>query len=242
MFSVTADYFQEDCHVAGTGGMEGRIKASVPCSTFFCINTAWGREHYWIIWYLPQRIQQRLHSFEHQWEKGTKNKTTAAQGRFPPPSFFRATALRTRVYSPSNLSSASSRSQPSKSMVHKHFRDCANAHSWWKQRTWRKLVKLKGNLAPYNPVSNTCRDNPHILDNSLIQRPTELIHTAMIGFESGIAFLNWDTSQFLKLQHLPWCCSCIVKDSLHSWSDHLMNEFCRLVGMKFYGGPLVRYS
>ena len=75
-------------------------------------------------------------------------------------------------------------------MVHEHFRDCANAHSWRKQRTQQDLVKLKGSLAPYNPVSNTCRDNLCILGNSLIQRPPELTGMAMIHFESGIAFLN----------------------------------------------------
>lgn len=51
-------------------------------------------------------------------------------------------------------------------------------------------MKLKGSLAPYSPVSNACHDNLCILDNSLIQRAPELIDMAMIGFESGIVFLN----------------------------------------------------
>lgn len=165
MFSVTADYFQEDCHVAGTGGMEARIKGPVPCSTCFCTNTSWRKERRWIMWVLPKCIQQRLHSFEHQWEKGTKNKMRAALGRFPPPSFSWATALRTQVHSPSNPSSASSCTQSTESMVHKHFSDCANAHSWRKQRTWRELVKLKGSLTPYNPVTNTCHHNLCIQDH-----------------------------------------------------------------------------
>lgn len=49
-------------------------------------------------------------------------------------------------------------------------------------------MKLKGSLAPYDPASNACRDNPCILDNSLIQRPPELIDMARTGLESGIAF------------------------------------------------------
>jgi len=49
-------------------------------------------------------------------------------------------------------------------------------------------VKLKGSLAPYNPFSNARRDNLRILDNSLIQRPPELIDMAMTGFESVTAF------------------------------------------------------
>lgn len=190
MFSVTADYFQEDCHVAGTGGMKARIKAPVPCSTCVCTNTAWRKERCWIMWVQPQCIQQRLHSFEHQWEEGTKNKTRAAQGRFPPPSFSGATALRTRVHSPSNLSSASSRTRSTESMVHKHSSDCANAHSWRKQRASTEPVKLKGSLTPYNPGTNTCHHNLCIPDNSLIQRPPELIDVAMTGFEAGIAFLT----------------------------------------------------
>lgn len=190
MFSVTADYFQEDCHVAGTGGMEARIKAPVPCSTCFCTNTSWQKECCRIVWVLPQCIQQRLHSFEHQWEEGKKNKMRAAQGRFPPPSFSWATALRTQVCSPSNPSSASSCSQSTKPMVHKPLSDCANAHSWQKQRTGRETVNLKGSLTFYNPVTNTCHHNLCIPDNSLIQRPPELIDMAMTGFESGIASLT----------------------------------------------------
>lgn len=150
----------------------------------------------------------------------------AAQGRFPPPSFSSATALMTQVYSPSNPRSASSCSQPNKSMVHEHFSDCANVHGWRKQRT-RELVKLKGSLAPYNPVSNARRDTLCILDNSLIQRPPELIDLAVIGFESA-------TSQLLKLQCLPQCCSRVVKDSLHSWSDRFVNEFLKLAGKNYW--------
>lgn len=190
MFSVTADYFQEDCHIAGTGGMEAGIKAPVPCSTCLCTNTAWRKERCWIMWVLPECIQQRFPSFEHQWEEGTKNKSRAAQGRFPPPSFSRAIALRTQVHSPSNPSSASSCSQLTESMVHKHFSDCANAHSWWKQRTRREPLKLKGSLTPYNPVTNTCHHCLCIPDNSPIQRPPEPIDMAMTGFESGAAFLT----------------------------------------------------
>lgn len=142
------------------------------------------------MWALPECIQQRLHSFEHQWEEGTKRKMRAAQGRFPPPSFSRATALRTQVHSPSNPNSASPCTQLTESMVHKHFSDWANAHSWRKQRTRREPVKLKGALTPYNPVTNTFRHNLCVPDNSLIQRPPELIDMAVAGFESGTAFLT----------------------------------------------------
>lgn len=83
----------------------------------------------------------------------------------------------------------------------------------------------KGSLAPYNPVSKACRDNFCILGISLMQTPPELSGLPVIGFESGAAFLTWATTQFLNLQRSPWRCSCIVKDSLHSWPDHFMNEF-----------------
>lgn len=136
------------------GGTKAGIKAPVPCSTFSCINTARGRERYWIPWDPPEHNQERLPSFEHQWEKGTKNKTRAAQGRFPPPSFSWATAPRTQMcpysVSPSNRSSASSRRQPKKSMVHEHLGDCANAHSWRKQRACGangKLSSLQSSLS-----------------------------------------------------------------------------------------------
>lgn len=98
-------------------------------------------------------------------------KMRAAQGRFPPPSFSRATALRTQVHSPSNPSSASSCAQSTEPMLHKHSSDCANAHSWQKQRTGREPVKLKGSLAPHNPVTDTCHHNLCIPGNTLIQRP-----------------------------------------------------------------------
>lgn len=206
MFSVTADYFQENCHVAGTGGMEARIKAPVPCSTCFCTNTSRQKEHCRIVWVLPECIQQRLHSFEHQWEEGTKNKMRAAQGRFPPPSFSWATALRTQVHSPSNPSSASSCTQSTEPMVHKPLSDCANAHSWQKQRTGREPVKLKGSLTPYNPVTNTCHHNLCIPDN-WNTKPTRTDRYGYDRFWVRHCIFNWATSQFLNLQCLLHCCS-----------------------------------
>lgn len=128
-------------------GMKRRIKAPVPCFVSFCINTARGREHCWMIRDLPECIRYRLRSFWTSMGKGTKNKRRAARGRFPPPSFSWTAALRTRVRSPSNPSSASSCSQPNKSMVHEHFSGCANARSWWKHRTRGEHVRVKGSVA-----------------------------------------------------------------------------------------------
>lgn len=164
------------------GGMEARIKAPV---LFYLLlhKHCLTKERCWIMWVLPECIQQRLHSFEHQWGEGTKNKMRAARGRFPPPSFSWAAALRTQVHSPSNPSSASSCTQSAESMVHKHFSDCANARSWQKQRTRRQPVKPKASLTPCNPGTDTYPHNFCISDNSWIQRPPELIDRAVTGFE-----------------------------------------------------------
>lgn len=83
----------------------------------------------------------------------------------------------------------------------------------------RRACESKRKRGSYNPASNICRDDPRVPDKNRIQRPPDRKILPMTGFETSIAFLNRATSQFLKSQCLPRCCSCTVKDShSHGWS------------------------